>query len=319
MVASLLASLTILLNSAGALLPDMDAEESTTRSNMSLDVQNGMPDTSLPGRWLYSFKEARSLAATQQVPLIVHFEATWCGPCRQMDSGVLGKPDVIRQLTSSFVGVRIDADRHPELISEFSVASLPTEIVLNSSGEEIARFVGIAALDSYVRRLQSLSTDSLVASQGGAPVMDKTETDEKLRSCLLIQRDGKTVGLGGFSPVALVTEKVWEKGSEEFVASYEGVEYFFKSEQERQQFRQSPQDYIPRLHGCDPVALFRDNRAAAGAIEYGAFYKGQLFFFASLKNRERFQSNPDWYATGVSGPAVQNSEQFPFLRTSVLD
>lgn len=325
MTISLLAPAAILLSSFMATTPGMDNERPAGRSDMNLDSESQMPATALPGKWLSSFDDARKLATEQQVLLIVHFEASWCGPCRQMEANVLNRPPVLQQLTRYFVGVRIDADRNSDLISKFGIASLPTEIILNTDGKEVARFTGIASLDSYVNRLHSAASDSLVARQDGEQpsTSNANETDDgsdkTVRSCLLVQRDGKTVGLGGYCPVALVTQKVWKKGSEEFVAAFEGVEYFFGSDVLRKQFLSSPQDFVPRLHGCDPVELFQQNRAAAGAIEYGAFYKGQLFFFASLKNRQRFQNNPDWFAAGTSAPNIENSDQFPFLRASSLE
>lgn len=300
--------------------PDMNSDSKAPQPTNSLNVQAQMPGTTLPGKWLTSFEEARQLAQTQQVPLIVHFEASWCGPCRQMEASVLSQPRVLQQLSSSFVGVRVDADRNSALISRFGISSLPTEIILSPDGSEAARYVGVTSLDSYVSRLQARAGDTAVARKESTPAEpdaadQAAETaDEKLRSCLLVQHDGKTVGLGGFSPVALVTSKVWEKGSEEFVAAHEGVEYFFRSGTEREQFLKSPEKYVPRLHGCDPVEFHRDNRAEAGAIEFGAFYKGQLYFFSSLENRQHFQSNPDYYADAVSTDDVQNEEKFPFLK-----
>ncbi|MFN9978174.1 MAG: hypothetical protein ACK58T_50540, partial [Phycisphaerae bacterium] len=98
-------------------------------------------------------------------------------------------------------------------------------------------------------------SNNLLADQNSA---DQDSDDSKRRSCLIVQRDGKTVGLGGFSPVALIVEKVWQSGSDQFVASFEGVDYFFRSAEERDMFHNTPRVYIPQLHGLDPVELFSE-------------------------------------------------------------
>lgn len=313
--------------------PDMDHSSPESDATARNSMPSAMPETKLPGTWQSSFEDAQRIAATQRVPLIVHFEAVWCGPCRQMESTVLQKTAVTRQLANSFVGVRINADQHSGLVSRFSVASLPTEIILDPEGKEIARFVGIATLDSYVARLENLATrgtsdsnETSIARSDSSPTegeqlagIQAKESEEQLRACLILQRDGKTVGLGGYSPVALMVGKIWEKGSDEFVAAFQGVEYFFRTDAERIQFLDSPARYIPSLHGCDPVELSRARRAEAGAIEYGAFYKGRVFFFTSLENRQQFQSNPDWYADVVSSDDVENSNRFPFLNNDSFE
>ena len=295
--------------------------EVTQPSDMfQVNLKSNMPKTAMPGRWLVSFEEASALAASQNVPLIVHFEASWCGPCRTMEASVLNQAAVHDQLARQFVGVRVDADHHPDLVTRFKISSLPTEVVISNSGDELARYVGITNLNSYVARLNSLAgRENQVASSDDKSEASSPEDDDKTRSCLIVRRDGKMVGLGGFSPVALIAGRVWERGNEEFVGSYETVDYFFRSADERDLFLKSPENYIPRLHGCDPVSLYMKNRAEAGAIEFGAFYKGQLYFFASVQNRERFQRNPDWYAGGMQRDYVDNAEQFPFLKSTVLE
>ena len=84
-------------------------------------------------------------------------------------------------------------------------------------------------------------------------------------------------------------------------------------------FFASPEQYVPQLHGCDPVELQLERRAEAGAIELGAFYKGRLFFFLSEKNRQRFQNNPSWFAERMLTDDIENVEKYPFLKTMTLN
>jgi len=269
------------------------------------------------GKWIDSFDEAKNVSIEKKIPIILHFEAVWCGACRQMDSAVLNQSSVTSHLGTTIVGVRVDADRQPDLISKYGISSLPTEVVIGSDGQEIARYAGSATLPEYLARLEKTGNINTSASDPNAQLAQNP--DDSLRRCLLVMRDGKVVGLGGFCPVAMMRDKKWLKGSEEFVGTYDGVDYFFQSAEEREAFFASPQQFIPGLHGCDPVELQRGRRAEAGNIELGAFYRGRLFFFTSQFNRQLFQSNPAWYADSISADGIQNPEQFPFLKSMNLN
>lgn len=91
-----------------------------------------------------------------------------------------------------------------------------------------------------LRRLES-SSSSESNPNAAQPAQNP---DDSLRRCLLVMRDGKVVGLGGFCPVAMMRDKKWLKGSEEFVGSYDGVDYFFQSAEEREVFFASPKQFI---------------------------------------------------------------------------
>lgn len=292
----------------------IDPDSADSGSSDIVQIGSNANDDST-GKWIDSFDEAKKLSIDKNIPIVLHFEAVWCGACRQMDSAVLNQSTVTSHLGTSVIGVRVDADRHPDLISKHGISSLPTEVVIGSDGQEIARYTGSATLSEYIARLETTSH----SIESDADAQSSQDLDDSLRRCLLVMRDGKVVGLGGFCPVAMMRDKKWLKGSEEFVGSYDGVDYFFQSAEEREAFFASPKQFIPGLHGCDPVELQRGRRAETGAIELGAFYRGRLFFFSSQHNRQLFQSNPAWYAESVSADGIQNPEQFPFLKSMNLN
>ena len=314
------ASVTTLLTVCFLTAADMDFESGMSGTEISSDAIS----VDLPQGWMHSYEEAKKTAARNKLPLLLHFDATWCGACRRMEQDVLQREEVTTLLGRSVVGVRIDADQHKELISEFGISTLPTEVVVLADGSLGDRYVGAVALDEYVSRLKSVSgqNKTAIADRQDAKTADSADTEkasDTKRSCLIVLHDDKMVGLGGYSPVALTSQRLWKKGSDQFVASHEGVDYFLQSADEVEQFQEDPKKYIPKLHGCDLVELFQENRATAGSIEFGAFYQGQTFFFASLANRERFESNPTWFLGVMADARTANNEQFPFLKTDYAD
>jgi len=258
------------------------------------------------GDWIESLDDAQRMAATNNVPMLLHFDASWCGACRRMEKQVLHDTAVQAFLGKRVIGVRVDADRHRDLIDRYRVSTLPTEIVIAPDGTEGARFVGAISLQAYLSRLESIAGQATVVKKTIAAKSDKDSSNsnkaEKTRSCLIVLRDGKMVGLGGFSPVAMSDNRKWQLGNEEFVVSFQEVEYFLKSAEEVARFEAKPEQFVPHLHGCDPVELHLNKLARAGVIEFGSFYKGEMFFFASIANREQFQNNPAWYLGSEQQP-----------------
>ena len=238
-----------------------------------------------------------------------------------MEQSVLNRTEVTALLGKKVIGVRLNADYNKDLIAEFGISSLPTEVVVLADGSRGSRYLGATTLGSYVSRLNTISgtNDAAVAKAANddAAAESKTvasTTAQSLRACLIVKHDGKMVGLGGFSPIALKSNRQWKRGTEKFVAEHEGVCYYFGSENEVQQFQADPSYYVPHLHGCDLVELSEENRALPGAIEYGAFYNNQMYFFASLENRTRFEQNPRWFVSAVTDAYVENEEGYPFLK-----
>lgn len=104
--------------------------------------------------------EARSLARTEQRPLLVDFTAAWCGACKELERNTFSADAVAREMTR-FVAVKVDAtdDEDPAVartLSDFGVVGLPTVLVFDSRGRETLRFTDFVGPDRFLEAIQAV-------------------------------------------------------------------------------------------------------------------------------------------------------------------
>jgi thioredoxin len=96
------------------------------------------------------FSNFSDLLAQSDLPVLVDFYATWCGPC-QMMSPIL--EDVGAQLKGQLKVAKIDTDRYPQLATEHQIHALPT-LVLFKNGQPVDRIEGVLTAEQLVQRIQ---------------------------------------------------------------------------------------------------------------------------------------------------------------------
>ena len=69
-------------------------------------------------------------------PLLLDFHASWCGPCKQM------RPAIEQLIQKGYQVKSVDVDHSPDLAARYQVQSVPTFIVVDASGEPLARTDG---------------------------------------------------------------------------------------------------------------------------------------------------------------------------------
>lgn len=98
------------------------------------------------------FNSFEELLSGSDVPVLVDFYATWCGPC-QMMAPILEK--VNTQLKGRLQVVKIDTDKYPQLASQYQIHALPT-LVLFKNAQPVERIEGVLPAEQIIQRLQSL-------------------------------------------------------------------------------------------------------------------------------------------------------------------
>lgn len=248
----------------------------------------------IPG-WHSDFETARQTAQQQNRPMLLHFYADWCFPCKRMEKDVLSRPAVLQVLTSNLVLVKINVDRSPDLAKRFGINQFPSDVIVDPTGERILSSTGYQEADKYVsfaRLGQRQYSEQLAATAASAvgtqaePAPETTPADAS---------EPPMIALDGYCPVALAETRKWVKGNADFASEHRGQIYYLSSIEQKTAFDADPRKFVPQLLGCDPVILRDTDLAVPGSIRFGAYYDDELFLFASQENRKAFKSEPERY------------------------
>jgi len=96
--------------------------------------------------WRGYSQQALAKAKGADQPVLLEFTADWCPPCQWMNKNVYSDPAVAKAIESNYVPIQLDAsdrsrsDRRK--MADWGVRGVPTLIMLNGEGEEIARAPG---------------------------------------------------------------------------------------------------------------------------------------------------------------------------------
>ncbi len=86
------------------------------------------------------------------LPAMVDFFATWCGPCKMLSPVI---DEIANEMEGKVVIAKVDSDQLGELCAEYSIKLLPT-LVFFKDGKEVDRIVGVAEKEDIIAKLNSL-------------------------------------------------------------------------------------------------------------------------------------------------------------------
>jgi thiol:disulfide interchange protein len=121
--------------------------------------------TSLPGtqtnsstnpsgiNWETDLNAAFEKAQASNKMVFADFYADWCHYCKMMDGETYTDTNVQQKMAQSYVAVKIDTDKNPDLSTQYNIYGLPTIIIFNANGQEIKRIEGYQSADQLLSQL----------------------------------------------------------------------------------------------------------------------------------------------------------------------
>lgn len=252
-----------------------------------------------PSAWKTDFNVARLEAQKLQRPLLVHFYSDSCAPCVQMEQKVLHTAPIEEYIQGNLVAVSVNVDQHSDLQKRFNVNRWPCDFVLDPTGtRRLVTSVGPRSLADYHQMLKkSVEWNQQLQARQTKPLPEASAEGATSVTTVLPMYSKDKLLLDGYSPVSLLNDKKWVKGTEEFSVHFEGQWFLLTSAAEIKSFQAKPENYVPQFMGCDPVLIWDASRVPAvrGLTRFAAFYDDQLYLFSSAENRDLFKKTPDKY------------------------
>ncbi len=104
-------------------------------------------------QWSFDLDQATQVAASENKLVLLHFTATWCGPCKELDRFVFVNPTTIRAISTLAVPVKIDVDVQKFVAEKYQVTSVPTDVIMTTAGHVVSRQPSPRTSDGYLQML----------------------------------------------------------------------------------------------------------------------------------------------------------------------
>jgi len=104
------------------------------------------------------FQTAIEKATRFNKPVMLHFYANWCPPCKKMRKETFGNKELAELLNKHFVNIKLNVDTQEGRIqsTKYNIEGFPVVILLNAKGEIVYRQTGFQEASAIIPVIKSM-------------------------------------------------------------------------------------------------------------------------------------------------------------------
>ena len=118
-----------------------------------------IPDVKAQIRWTDNINDAVRIAEQTNKLIFVDFWASWCGPCRKMDSDVWST-ETMQRLSDRFVFAKVDIDYNRTDAGKYNIKSIPAMVIIDIEENRYVEIIGYKDL-TYMLNLMGSFPDNM--------------------------------------------------------------------------------------------------------------------------------------------------------------
>ena len=80
----------------------------------------------------------------------MYFSSTWCQPCKTLGP-------IMQQVSQEVPVQKVDVDENQQLAMQYSIRNIPTVVLVDNTGKEFARSVGVNPKEHYIQQYKNFS------------------------------------------------------------------------------------------------------------------------------------------------------------------
>lgn len=275
--------------------------------------------------WTTDESAAFRRAKQERKPVLIHFHADWCGPCRQMDATIFSTSQFQSQLKRSLVGLSVDADARGDLLGRYKVTSLPSDILIDGEGKELRRSVGTVSLDQYLAFVHvptppAKPANTVSSASHAAPAKAPTVHTVQKIAPPAISAPATTKGpvaTPSPAPAAQPAPAVMRPlnlastaaapvaagppPAAKLVPPAKAPPTQPKVPTKALDSAMTHDGYLVGLRGHSPVSLIRQGKLVTGKKEFVVLHKGVAYLLSDVGEKQQFEADPERFTPAMHG------------------